>query len=135
MQITPKIHKIGSFVNQYLLIDNNELTLIDAGMKSNAQSILKYIKNAGFKPENLKRILITHSDPDHYGAVNGIKEVTGAEVWTSKMEADGMRIGSSSRDITPKGFFALILPFWGDCFLHLRQLLKKILKMVIPCPF
>jgi glyoxylase-like metal-dependent hydrolase (beta-lactamase superfamily II) len=110
MQITKNIHRIGGFVNQYLLIDNDELTLIDAGMPPNAGQIIKYIKNAGLNPDNLKRILITHSDPDHYGAAKKIKEMTGAEIWTSQIEADAMKIGSSSRDITPKGFFALIFP-------------------------
>jgi len=113
MQITKNIHRIGGFVNQYLLIDNDELTLIDAGMLSNAGNIIKYIKNAGLNPENLNRILITHSDPDHYGAANKIQEVTGAEIWTSQIEADAMKTGSNTREITPKGFFAIIFPLLG----------------------
>jgi glyoxylase-like metal-dependent hydrolase (beta-lactamase superfamily II) len=113
MLITPRIHKIGSFVNQYLLVDNDDLTLIDAGMQSNAKNLLKYIEKAGFKPESLKQILITHSDTDHYGAVNGIREASGAKVLTSNLEAIGMKTGSSSRQITPKGFFALIFPLLG----------------------
>jgi glyoxylase-like metal-dependent hydrolase (beta-lactamase superfamily II) len=108
--ITKNIHRIGGFVNQYLLIDNDEMTLIDAGMSSNAGKIIKYIEKAGLNPGNLKRILITHSDPDHYGAAGMVKEMTGAEIWTSQIEADAMKIGSSSRDITPKGVFALIFP-------------------------
>src|SRR5512133_3978571 len=110
MQITKNIHRIGGFVNQYLLIDNDDMTLIDAGMPANAGNIIKYIKNAGLDPDNLKRILITHSDSDHYGAAKKIQEITGAEIWTSQVEADAMKAGSSSRDITPKGFFAIIFP-------------------------
>jgi glyoxylase-like metal-dependent hydrolase (beta-lactamase superfamily II) len=113
MLITPRIHRIGSFVNQYLLVDNDDLTLIDAGMQSNAKNLLKYIEKAGFKPENLKQILITHSDADHYGAVNGIREASGAKVLTSNLEAMGMKTGSSSRQITPTGIFALIFPLLG----------------------
>jgi glyoxylase-like metal-dependent hydrolase (beta-lactamase superfamily II) len=113
MQITPNIHRIGGFVNQYLIIDGNELTLIDVGMKSNTKNILKYLENIGYKPESVKRILITHSDIDHYGAANDIKNATGAEIWTSQLEAAAMKTGSSSRPIVPKGFFAFIIPLLG----------------------
>lgn len=116
MQITPCFHRIGGFVNQYLLVEDNELTLIDTGMPSNGKKVLDYLEKAGYKPENLKRILITHSDPDHYGAAQYIRTATGAEIWTSQLEADAMKIGSSSRDITPKGLFALIFPLLGIFF-------------------
>jgi glyoxylase-like metal-dependent hydrolase (beta-lactamase superfamily II) len=114
MQITLSIHRIGSFVNQYLLIDNNELTLIDTGMRSNKNSILKYVKYLGFQPSDIKRILITHSDPDHYGAAKDLKDVTGCEVWATQLEADAMKNATSSREINPTGFvkilFSLLAP-------------------------
>jgi len=109
MQITPTIHRIGRFVNQYLLIDNNELTLIDTGMRSNKNGILKYIKNLGFHPSNIKRILITHSDPDHYGAAKDLKDVTGCELWATQLEADAMQDATSSREITTSGFVKVLL--------------------------
>lgn len=112
MQITPRIHKIGSFVNQYLLIDGETLFLIDTGMTSNANEIIKYIGKLGFKPENLKQILITHADPDHYGAADAIRKLTGATVCASKIEAEAMTKGSTSRPIIPKGFFAFLFPLF-----------------------
>jgi glyoxylase-like metal-dependent hydrolase (beta-lactamase superfamily II) len=114
MQITPSIHRIGSFINQYLLIDNNDLTLIDTGMRSNKNSILKYIKKLGYPPSVIKRILITHSDPDHYGAAKDLKDTTGSEIWATKLEAEAMEKSSSSREITPTGFvkvlFSILAP-------------------------
>lgn len=110
MQITPNIHRIGGMVNQYLIIDGKELTLIDTGMASNVKNILKYIDKNGFHPEAVKRILITHSDPDHYGAADEVKKVTGAAIWTSQVEADAMKTGTSSRPIAPSGFLALFIP-------------------------
>ncbi|GAP22984.1 MBL fold metallo-hydrolase [Leptolinea tardivitalis] len=115
MQITPFLHKIGSFVNQYLIIDGHELTLIDTGMHNNGNNILLYISKIGFSSENLKRILITHSDSDHYGSAAFLKNKTGAQIWTSQIEADAMKNGSSSREIKPKGigviFFPLLMSF------------------------
>lgn len=116
MLITPYLHWIGKNVNQYLIVENGDLTLIDTGMTSNAKSILVYLRKAGYQPNNLKRILITHSDPDHYGAANQIREATGAEIWTSQIEAEAMKTGTSSRAIIPKGIFALIFPLLGRFF-------------------
>jgi glyoxylase-like metal-dependent hydrolase (beta-lactamase superfamily II) len=113
MQITPNFHRIGGFVNQYLIINGKDLTLIDAGLSSNAKKVLNYLIANGFDLKQVKRILVTHSDSDHYGAVNKVREATGAEVWTSQLEADAMRIGSSSRPIVPSGFFKLIMPLLG----------------------
>jgi glyoxylase-like metal-dependent hydrolase (beta-lactamase superfamily II) len=92
-----------------LFIDNNELTLIDTGMHSNKNSILKYVKNLGFQPSDIKRILITHSDPDHYGAAKDLKDVTGCEIWTTQLEADAMKNATSSREIVRNGFAKFLL--------------------------
>lgn len=113
MQITPSIHRIGSFVNQYLIVDGKELTLIDTGMRPNAKNVLKYIKELGFTPSDVKRILITHSDPDHYGAAKDLKDATGCEIWSTQLEADAMKTATTSRIIEPKGLFKLVIAIVG----------------------
>jgi glyoxylase-like metal-dependent hydrolase (beta-lactamase superfamily II) len=110
LEISPGIHRISGFVNQYLLVDGDEVILIDTGMKSNVDKILKYLRVNNLDPARLRQILITHSDADHYGAANLISTMTGAKLWTSKIEADAMRIGSSSRPIVPRGIFAIFFP-------------------------
>jgi glyoxylase-like metal-dependent hydrolase (beta-lactamase superfamily II) len=116
MQITPHIHQIRGMANQYLLIDQTEITLIDTGMASNTKNVLKHIKSLGLLPENLKRILITHSDPDHIGAVNALRQITGAKVFVSKIEADAMKTGASSREIHPKGMWILVYKLMSTFF-------------------
>ncbi|MEI8130929.1 MAG: MBL fold metallo-hydrolase [Leptolinea sp.] len=108
MIITPTIHQIRGMANQYLIIDHTELTLIDTGISSNTNTVIKFIKSLGFQTENLKRMLITHADGDHYGAVNSLREITGAKVFASRIEADAMKTGTSSRDIHPKGILAVL---------------------------
>jgi glyoxylase-like metal-dependent hydrolase (beta-lactamase superfamily II) len=109
MQITPTVHRIGSFVNQYLLIDNKNLILIDAGMRSNAKTIVKTIKKLGYEPSDLKQLLITHSDPDHYGAAKDVQDATGCEIWSTQIEADAMKVGGGSREIINTNWAAKIL--------------------------
>lgn len=110
MEISPGIHRIVGFVNQYLLWDDKEITLIDAGMKSNDRKVIKYLRENILDLSKLRRVLITHSDADHYGAASSLKSITNAEVWASKIEADAMCIGSSSRPIVPRGIFSLFFP-------------------------
>lgn len=110
MEIMPGIHRIIGFVNQYLIWDGKEITLIDTGMKSNDKKVIKYLNENNLDLSKIRRILITHSDSDHYGAASSLKSLTGAEIWTSKIEAEAMRTGSSSRPIVPRGFFSLIFP-------------------------
>ena len=109
MQITPTVHRIGNFVNQYLLIDGKDLTLIDTGMRANAKTILKTLQQLGFDYSDLKRILITHSDADHYGAAFDIKNATGCEIWSSQIEAEAIKSGVFSRQIEAKGVAKLIM--------------------------
>ena len=70
MEIYPNVHHIpGVTANPYLLIDPNGLILIDAGLPGSEKRILKYISGLGFKPNDLKQIIITHADFDHVGGL------------------------------------------------------------------
>jgi glyoxylase-like metal-dependent hydrolase (beta-lactamase superfamily II) len=134
MQITQQIHQIHGMANQYLLIDQSEIVLIDTGMSSNSRKILQYIQSIGHNPENLKRILITHADPDHIGAVNALREKTGAKVFASKIEADAMRTGEPSREIQPTGIWILVFKLMGPLFKTQPVIVDGILEddQVIP---
>ncbi|WP_226667951.1 MBL fold metallo-hydrolase [Metabacillus litoralis] len=57
-------------VNCYILEEDNELTLIDTGIPSSYQGIVKVIKELG-KP--LTNIVLTHAHGDHVGSLNKLK--------------------------------------------------------------
>jgi len=104
MEIAPNVHRLTGFIaNQYLIISNNELTLIDAGLPGNHKRILAYIGKIGFEPTLLKRILLTHADGDHSAAVGDLKTATQATVYASQPEAQAIRAGISSRPLKPRG--------------------------------
>ena len=97
-------HRLSNaFVNLYLIEEPNEtngLTLIDAGLaKSATQLVLRKIAELGRQPNDLKRILITHADADHYGSAAELKAITGARLYASAAEAEAMRQGRTSRKI------------------------------------
>ncbi|MBN2463788.1 MAG: MBL fold metallo-hydrolase [Dehalococcoidia bacterium] len=66
--------------NVYLLVDDGDLTLVDTGFLGRADRILEQIKELGYSPADVKRIIITHHHVDHIGSLAELKGVTQAEV-------------------------------------------------------
>ena len=100
MEIIPNVHVIsGGFVNCYLIVDPDGLTLIDTGLAGNAKRVLQYVEGLGRKPGDVKRIIITHADGDHVGSLAALKAATGARVYANAAEAEAIAAGRSSRDL------------------------------------
>jgi glyoxylase-like metal-dependent hydrolase (beta-lactamase superfamily II) len=99
MEIISGVHVLkNSFVNLYLILEPEGLTLIDTGMpKSGAKLVLETIQNLRRNPTDLKRILITHADPDHTGSVQALKAATGATVFASRHDGEKMAVGLPGR--------------------------------------
>jgi glyoxylase-like metal-dependent hydrolase (beta-lactamase superfamily II) len=100
MKITENVYVVPDVVaNPYLLSDPDGLTLIDTGVPRSEKKILAYIKGLGKSPRDLKRIILTHSDLDHVGALAALKAATGARTYASKIEAQAIAAGRASRRI------------------------------------
>jgi glyoxylase-like metal-dependent hydrolase (beta-lactamase superfamily II) len=86
--ILPELHTFtGLQVGRvYLIEDRDGLTIIDAGIASAADRIVAQLRGAGRKPEDVKRILITHAHPDHVGGLPRLQQLTGARVYASEAE-------------------------------------------------
>lgn len=89
-------------VNTYLF-DADGLTLVDAGIGSSAPAILKAIAELGHQPDDLKRIVVTHCHPDHYGSLAEVKRQTGARVVMHPIDAREVRIGGRGRPMSFRG--------------------------------
>ena len=117
MSLPPQVCRIrGMASNQYLILEPGELTLIDAGLPGNQKKVLRVLAHLGFRPTDLRRILITHADGDHYGALNPLSAATGARVYASAIEADAMRHGTFSRPLRLSGPARLALALAGRFF-------------------
>ena len=90
-------HQAGLSGYQYLILENTGITLIDTGLPGSHASILQGIKNLGYDHTDLKHILITHADPDHYGAARALRSTCGAQIHASQIEATAINAGSMSR--------------------------------------
>ncbi|MPZ70509.1 MAG: MBL fold metallo-hydrolase [Actinobacteria bacterium] len=87
----PTPYAVGP-VNVYL-IEAEPVTLIDCGVNTpEAQNaLLLGLNAAGYFPQSIERILITHGHPDHYGLVHIIQELSGATVFFPEKEIARVR--------------------------------------------
>lgn len=89
MEIIQGLHKIDGigYVNSYLLVRENGIVVIDTGMPGNAEKIVSYVENLGYKSSYIKTIILTHSDIDHSGSAKKLRELTGAKIAISDIDA------------------------------------------------
>jgi glyoxylase-like metal-dependent hydrolase (beta-lactamase superfamily II) len=110
MEIIPNVHLVtATFVNMYLIVDPDGLTVIDTGMPGSEKRILKYIATLGRAPSDVRRIIITHSDADHVGGLAALKAATGARVYANETEAEAIAAGRASREIKRHGLAGVLM--------------------------
>ena len=105
MKVTDHVLVVpGVVANPYIIVDADGLTVIDAGFARSAKKILAYIGGMGKSARDIKRIIITHADIDHFGGLAALQRASGARTYASQIEADAIAKGHSSRQIGPTGF-------------------------------
>ena len=94
MEIVDGIHRIDEAsenmarANVYLVVNGRELAVIDTGTPGNAQKIIDYVVKKGFKPMDVKFIVLTHHHMDHMGSAKQLKDLTKAQVAVHENDAD-----------------------------------------------
>lgn len=120
----------GVVSNTYLLIDADGLTVIDSGLPRSQKKILDYVASLGKSAQDVKRIILTHSDIDHVGGLAALCKATGAHTYASQIEADAIAAGKPSRMIQPSGFsmrrvlFSLMRPFMKAAPFQVDEIVK-----------
>jgi glyoxylase-like metal-dependent hydrolase (beta-lactamase superfamily II) len=96
MQIRSDVYLLrGKASNFYLCVDEDGLTLIDAGMPKEQQLVFDLLDQIGQDPSQIVRILITHADIDHAGSLAAIQSVSGAQVFAGEMTVSCLQAGKS----------------------------------------
>ena len=100
MKIIDNVYLIpGVMANSYLLVDPDGLTIIDTGMPYSEKKTLEYIARLGRSARDIRRILITHADLDHYGCLSALQTASGARTYANRVEASAIAAGKSSRPV------------------------------------
>ncbi|MBK7569939.1 MAG: MBL fold metallo-hydrolase [Bacteroidetes bacterium] len=84
-------------VNAYLLMDGQDVILIDTGFKNDHLKIFKALNELNKKPSDIKHILLTHSHPDHAGALADLVNITGAKTYMHFEDAALIQQGLAGR--------------------------------------
>jgi glyoxylase-like metal-dependent hydrolase (beta-lactamase superfamily II) len=90
-QIVPglwQVDEIGSQVNCYLWEWRDGITLIDTGFPKDAKVILDVLKRTNRPLHRVRRIIVTHADLDHSGALAQLKRATQAQIVCHAVEKE-----------------------------------------------
>jgi len=81
------------YVLPYLIPGQDGYTLVDSGWNTpeSFAALEEELEECGVTFDEIKRLLVTHVHPDHYGLAGRIKEVCGAEVIIHQRERDFIR--------------------------------------------
>jgi metallo-beta-lactamase class B len=73
------------YVSCYLITTSAGLILIDASEEPDmVRHVADSIQKAGFNLRDIKHILISHGHIDHWGGIDRMRELTGAQVWATE---------------------------------------------------
>ena len=85
--------------NAYLIEDDNELTLIDAGFPKKEGAVFAAIRGLGRSPDQLKHLIFTHGHPDHIGSAAAIVQETGARTYLHPLDVPMAESGGPFRPL------------------------------------
>lgn len=119
-ELSPGIFRIGiplpvgpSLVNVYL-IEGEPLTLVDTGpiLDGVETTLDAALEEIGHPASRLRRIVVTHSHPDHRGLAARLQRASGAEVMCHRIAEPLMRdYGGSQRKA--RAFLMEVAPLFG----------------------
>lgn len=129
-QIIPGVfmHSSAS-IFQYLIVENNQITLIDTGLPIFSRSLIRAIADNIDHRAALNQILITHADGDHYGAAKQLSETYRCPIAASALEAAAISSGGMSRELKPRSafdrfLFSVALPLFMAAAAPVTQIIE-----------
>jgi glyoxylase-like metal-dependent hydrolase (beta-lactamase superfamily II) len=112
MEIVPNVHQVPDVTaNVFIIIEDQGLTLIDAGLPRSDKKIIQYLDTLGYTSFDIKHIIITHADLDHFGGLAPLQRASQAVTYASQIEAQAIREGGQSRDLKLNPVFRALFSF------------------------
>ncbi len=117
-QVAPGVWYVAgqTWVGCYLIDTGDGLILLDTAIPESVYLLVDSIYQLGYKPEDIKKILISHAHFDHCGGAAAMKALTGADLYMSREDYEFMKAcydesmipdsGSHTQDFEPDCFFS-----------------------------
>lgn len=81
------------WIYAYIIRERDGYAIVDCGLHYDEgwDAWQEAFQQLNIEPREVKRIVVTHYHPDHYGMAGRLQQVTGAEVWLSSVTRDQVR--------------------------------------------
>ena len=97
LKIVGPIYFVGTRgLGAYLITTPAGHILLDGGMPSSAKDLEASIRKLGFKPEDIRILLITHAHVDHAGTTAYFKRLSDAQVTVMARDVDNLKSGGKT---------------------------------------
>lgn len=118
------VYRPSYFNCTYIVVDEDDVTLIDTCMQSNGRDTLAALDQLSIPIERIRRILVTHWHNDHTAGCRVIREQSGCEIYCHPKDRSYLEGG-----LIPRGFrgLARLVPEMGPLVL-----IKGLLGGVVP---
>ena len=89
-QVSPNTYYVSgqTWVGCYLIDTGEGLILIDTAIPESLYMLIDSIYSLGYRPGDIKKILLSHGHFYHFGAAAALKAMTGASIYLSKEDWD-----------------------------------------------
>ncbi|MWB97995.1 MBL fold metallo-hydrolase [Agromyces seonyuensis] len=98
MELAPGLHRIGGdLVAIHLIVTDEGLTLVDAGMPGHWAELETELERIGRSADEIRGVVLTHGDSDHVGIAERLRRDYGAAVYVHEADAARARGEESTK--------------------------------------
>jgi len=109
-EILPHIYAIrGAYVNIFLIAEEDELALVDTGLKGYERAVYRALRGIERRPDDIHHILLTHHHADHVGSLATLKERTQAKAYVHPIDAPIVAGDQKRPSANPKSMLGRVL--------------------------
>jgi metallo-beta-lactamase class B len=94
-EVAPGVYMADLSPSAVYVIDTTDgLVLVDSGLDADAGPLIHTVSGWGLDLSRLRKILLTHVHGDHSQGAQRLRELTGAQVYVGRGDADVLRAGA-----------------------------------------
>lgn len=98
IELAPGLYRVPTLgraaINSFVFVEESgELSVVDAGLKGGVKKLLGALETLGKQPDDVTRIILTHTHYDHAGGANRLAGATGGRMHVHAADAPFARKG------------------------------------------